>query len=203
MPVDQSSAAYRRRRTIVASSAVLLVSLSLGMSFAAVPLYRMFCQATGFAGTTQVADKGSATKGHRTLTVRFDANVAPGLPWSFEPETPSIALRTGTTATVYFHVTNNSDKPSSGNAIYNVAPEVVGEYFDKIACFCFSQQTLGPRESLDMPVVFFLNPALEADETMRAVDTVTLSYTFFAPKGDGRPVAETAPNVAEPAKTKL
>ncbi|UDL96107.1 cytochrome c oxidase assembly protein [Lichenihabitans sp. PAMC28606] len=182
MSDDQAERSYRRRRTLIASSVVAGVALALGMSFAAVPLYRMFCQATGYAGTTQVATGASADTGKRTLTVRFDANVAPGLNWSFEPETPSISLKTGTTATVYFHVKNKTDKPTVANARYNVSPDVVGPYFDKIACFCFTEQTLAPHEELDMPVVFFLNPELEGDETMAGVDTVTLSYTFFAPK---------------------
>ena len=127
------------------------------------------------------------------MTVRFDANVAPGLPWSFEPETPSVVLQTGTTATVYFKVTNNRrTRRAVGNAVYNVTPDVVGEYFDKIACFCFSEQKLAPHESAEMPVVFFLNPALERTRPWRAVDTVTLSYTFYAPKGVERPVADAA-----------
>jgi cytochrome c oxidase assembly protein subunit 11 len=182
MTDDTETRAYKRRRTLIASSVVAGVGLALAMSFAAVPLYRMFCSATGYAGTTQVADEASATLGKRSLTVRFDANVAPGLPWSFEPETPSITLRTGKTATVYFHVKNNANYATAADARYNVQPDVVGPYFDKIACFCFSEQKLAPNQELDMPVVFFLNPELENDESMAAVDTVTLSYTFFAQK---------------------
>ena len=182
-----------RSRTFVAWIVVAAVCGALGMSFASVPLYRLFCQATGYGGTTQVADSDSDTTGRRTLTVRFDANVAPGLPWSFEPETPSVLLQTGKTATVFFHVKNKTDHDIKANARYNVTPDVVGPYFDKIACFCFSEQKLGPNEELDMPVVFFLDPKLERDETMAAVDTVTLSYTFFAvgPSVAGRASAET------------
>ncbi len=187
---DAAYARSRRQGHLIACSVVAGVLLSLGMSFAAVPLYRKFCQATGFAGTTQVAAGPAAVTGKRTLNVRFDANVAPGLAWRFEPDTPSIALRTGTTATVFFRVTNLSDQPTVADARYNVTPDVSGLYFNKIACFCFSEQKLQPHESMDMPVVFFLDPALEKDESMAAVDTLTLSYTFFAPPNGGRPVAD-------------
>ena len=202
MADDPSLARHRRQRNLIASSVVGVVALSLGMSFAAVPLYRKFCQATGFGGTTQVAEGAAATMGKRSLQVRFDANVAPGLPWRFEPETPSVVVRTGQTATVFFKVTNNSDRPTVAEARYNVTPNVAGVFFDKITCFCFNQQRLEPHETVDMPVVFFLNPALETDESMRAVDTLVLSYTFFAPPGGNRPVAEAAP-AAEGTKSKL
>lgn len=166
----------------------------LALSFAAVPLYRMFCAATGYGGTTQAAKTAPDHQGLRQLVVRFDANVAPGLPWSFEPEIPQIRLRTGKTATVFFKVANLSDHPVAARASYNVGPDAAGAYFDKLNCFCFSEQTLGPREAAELPVVFFLDPALEQDETMRGVDAVTLSYTFFAAKrpaplviGGGKP----------------
>ncbi len=198
MTDDPSLAHHKRRRTLIASGVVAAVAFSLGMSFAAVPLYRVFCQATGFAGTTQRAEAASTRRGARTIAVRFDANVAPGLPWSFEPETPEINLRTGETATVYFKVTNRSARPTLAEAQYNVTPDVAGAYFDKIACFCFSQQHLGPNQTAEMPVVFFLNPALEEDETMAKIDTLTLSYTFFAPAAGGRPVATAEPTSAKP-----
>lgn len=191
---DPLRAASDRRRTLVASSIVGVVGLMLGLSFASVPLYRAFCQATGFGGTTQRAQASVVPEGKRSLTVRFDANVAPGLPWSFEPETPSVTLRTGRTATVFFHVENKSDQTTVAHAIFNVTPGVVGEYFDKINCFCFTDQTLGPHEAADMPVVFFLNPALEEDESMAAVDTLSLSYTFYAPKSGA--VAAASPGKA-------
>ena len=195
-------ARHKRQRNIIAASVVGIVGLSLGMSFAAVPLYRKFCQATGFGGTTQVAEGPAGTLGRRSLNVRFDANVAPGLPWRFEPETPAVTVRTGQTATVYFRVTNLSDQSTVADARYNVSPDVAGGYFDKISCFCFTQQKLDPHETLDMPVVFFLNPALEDEESMRAVDTLVLSYTFFAPPGGNRPVAAVTPD-GESTKPKL
>lgn len=151
----------------------------LALSFAAVPLYRLFCAHTGFAGTTQVAHEAPKLRGKRDLVVRFDSNVARGLDWSFVPDTPQITVRTGQTATVFFKVTNRSDHEVTAQAGYNVTPDVVGAYFDKISCFCFSTQKLGPHETVDMPVVFFLDPALEKEKTMDAVETVTLSYTFY------------------------
>ena len=183
---------------MIAGGVVVAVGCSLAMSFAAVPLYRMFCQATGFGGTTQRAAAAAIRTGRRDLAVRFDANVAPGLPWRFEPETPEVTLRTGQTATVYFKVTNESDRATAAEAQYNVTPDVAGLYFDKIACFCFSQQHLGPRETVEMPVVFFLDPDLENDETMACVDTLTLSYTFFAPPGATRPLAAAGSAASRP-----
>ena len=197
-------AAHRRRRNLIASCTVGTVALMLGLSFAAVPLYKRFCAATGFGGTTQRAEAAPvATQGKRTLTVRFDSNVGPGLPWSFEPETSSIDLRTGKTATVFFRVTNHSNRETIARAAYNVTPTVLGEYFDKISCFCFSDQKLGPGETADMPVVFFLNPALEDDETANAIDTVTLSYTFFVPKDGSVPVAQSAAPATTPVRSPL
>jgi cytochrome c oxidase assembly protein subunit 11 len=167
---------------LVVGSVAMLI-----LSFASVPLYRAFCAATGFGGTTQVAKLAPAKPGERRLSVRFDANVARDLPWRFEPETPRIVLRTGETATVYYKVVNLSDKPTSGLAAYNVSPDQAGAYFDKLACFCFTEQTLAPHESAEWPVVFFLDPALEADETMRRVDEITLSYSFFASRKESKP----------------
>jgi len=163
----------------------LLIGGSVAMlilSFASVPLYRAFCSATGFGGTTQVAKIAPAKPGERRLGVRFDANVARDLPWRFEPETPRIVVRTGETATIYYKVVNLSDRETSGVAAYNVSPDQAGAYFDKLACFCFSEQKLAPHESAEWPVVFFLDPALEADETMNRVEEITLSYSFFATK---------------------
>jgi cytochrome c oxidase assembly protein subunit 11 len=171
---------YRRRHYRVALIFSGIVACMVSLSFAAVPLYRLFCAATGYGGTTQVAHVAPSGPGKRVLIVRFDANVAPGLPWQFEPETPSVSLRTGETKTVFYKVTNSADRPISATAAYNVSPDQAGGYFDKLACFCFSEQTLQAHETAEWPVVFFLDPALEQDETMRHVGAVTLSYTFFA-----------------------
>lgn len=159
----------------------------LGLSFAAVPLYRFFCAATGYGGTPQIAKLSSPIRGQRDLIVRFDANVAPGLAWTFAPETQKLKLRTGETATVYYKITNRSDRVWTARAMFNVSPDSAGAYFDKIACFCFSEQKLKPHETVELPVVFFLDPALEKDASMKDVEEVTLSYTFFPanPSVDG------------------
>jgi cytochrome c oxidase assembly protein subunit 11 len=164
-----------------AAIVVLVAGVMLAASFAAVPLYRLFCAATGYGGTTQSASRAPDERGVRHIAVRFDANVAPGLPWRFEPETPEISLRPGETATVFFRATNLSDRETEGSARFNVAPDQAGAWFDKLQCFCFSAQKLGPRESAEWPVVFFLDPKLEQDQTMAKIDAITLSYTFFAP----------------------
>lgn len=180
-PAPQTEAS-KRSDARIAYSVAGAAFLMLGLSFAAVPLYDMFCRVTGFGGTPRVALEAAANLGERTLTVRFDANIGAGLNWSFEPEVGSIRLRTGQTATVFYKVTNRSDKETLGIATYNVAPNAFGPWFNKISCFCFTEQTLGPGESMDMPVVFFLDPELEKAETMRRMESVTLSYTFMAVK---------------------
>ncbi len=168
-----------QKHRFVALSVVAVFATMVGLTYASVPLFRVFCAATGFEGTTQVAKAAPAHTGARTMTVRFDGNVGPGLPWTFAPETPEITLRTGQTATVYYKVRNDAGRPVTARAEYNVTPGVMGGYFDKISCFCFSEQTVGPNETVEMPVVFFLDPALEHDKSLAAVDSVTLSYTFF------------------------
>ena len=183
----------QRSNRLPAVITVGVASLMLGMSFAAVPLYRMFCSMTGYGGTTQRVVSAPSAPGERTLTVRFDSNVAGGLPWAFEPETKQIALRTGETKTVFYRVTNLTDRAISATATYNVTPDQAGPFFDKLNCFCFSEQTLGPKETAEWPVVFFLDPALEKDDAMKRVDQLTLSYTFFESKKPGRSAEQTAP----------
>lgn len=181
------ASARRLRLTALTVGAVFVAMI--GLTYASVPLYRVFCAATGFGGTTQVAHAAPAQPGARSLTVRFDGNVGAGLPWTFEPETPQITVRTGQTATVYYKVRNDSGRPITARAEYNVTPDVVGGYFDKISCFCFSEQTVAAGETVEMPVVFFLDPKLETDKSMAAVDTVTLSYTFFPVRDRNRTAA--------------
>jgi cytochrome c oxidase assembly protein subunit 11 len=123
------------------------------------------------------------------IRVRFDANVAPGLPWTVEPETSSVTVRTGATATVYFKFRSQVARETAANAVYNVTPDVSGAYFDKIACFCFTEQHLGPGESAELPVVFFLDPKLEDDATMKDVDELTLSYTLYPARDAAKPAA--------------
>lgn len=179
---------------------VLAVAIGmLGMSFAAIPLYRAFCSATGFAGTTQVRRAAPKEEGKRIITVHLDANVTPGLALAFAPEVPQVSVRTGQTATVFFKVTNRSDHELAARAVYNVTPGQTGAYFDKIACFCFSEQHFGPHQTVEMPVVFFLDPALEKDETMSGIEEVSLSYTFYAAQ-DARPVTAAQANGKEPPR---
>jgi cytochrome c oxidase assembly protein subunit 11 len=190
---------HQRRQAWIAGATGLTVLVMLGMSFAAVPLYRLFCATTGYAGTTQVAKQAPATRGQRDMIVRFDANVGPGLGWSFSPEIPQIKLRTGETATLFFKVTNQTNSETAAQAMYNVTPDVAGAYFDKISCFCFTEQKLGPHETADMPVVFFLDPKLEADATMDGIESVTLSYTFYPSKSFSPVGAKAMVGSAKPA----
>jgi cytochrome c oxidase assembly protein subunit 11 len=185
MQSPPSRAGNRRIALIAASAAIAMI----GAAYAAVPAYYAFCRATGFGGTTQVAGGASAVKGERSLTVRFDANVAPGLDWTFEPETPSMTLRTGQTATVFFRFRNRAAHETAAIAAYNVAPEISGAWFDKISCFCFTEQRLGPLESAELPVVFFLDPRLERAHEMDGIAEVTLSYTLFATPEPAKPLA--------------
>lgn len=178
---------HKRTAIAVAGGAFFM----LGASFAAVPLYDLFCRVTGFAGTPMLADSAPVERGERFLRVSFDSNVDPGLNWSFEPEVNSVRVQTGETKTIFYRVTNRSDKAQTGMATYNVAPNQFGGYFNKIQCFCFTEQTLEAGESMDMPVVFFLDPALEKEETLKRMHSVTLSYTFMAVK-DPKPVAAAA-----------
>ncbi len=187
-PLQQLASGPRPNQR-VAIAVVAVVVLMVGLSFAAVPLYALFCKATGYAGTPQVAHGNADHLGKRSLMVRFDANVAPGLAWTFEPETDSLSVRTGDIVTVYFKATNLSATESAAVAAFNVTPELTGAWFNKISCFCFNEQRLGAHESAEMPVVFFLDPALETDPSMTAIDTLTLSYTFFPAKHRVAPVA--------------
>ena len=185
------------RPGLTAALCVVFVAGMVGMSFAAVPLYRIFCQMTGFGGTPQRADSAPARSLDRKVTVRFDGNVANGLGWSFRPRDRQVTLNVGEVAEVAFIAENRGDTVSTGTAAFNVTPEAVGAYFNKIACFCFTEQTLGPGQSLDMPVQFFVDPAIADDKELDHVGTITLSYTFFpAANPAPKPVAAVAPDAA-------
>jgi cytochrome c oxidase assembly protein subunit 11 len=177
--VSVGGRAQRNNRLIGVGGVTLAVTM-IALTYGAAPFYSAFCRATGYEGTPERVNANTDTQGHRILRVAFDTNVAPGLDWSFEPESESVRLRTGKTATVFFRARNLTDKPTEARATFNVTPEVSGEYFDKISCFCFTTQHLGPHESAEWPVVFFLDPSLEKDESMARVDSITLSYTLFA-----------------------
>lgn len=165
-------------RTILVSC-VVFFSCMIGVAYASVPLYRLFCQVTGFGGTTQVAEAAADTVLDRTIKVRFDANVAGGLPWEFRPLQREVEVRIGEVTEVAYRSANPSATPTVGTASYNVTPQAAGAYFNKMHCFCFEEQTLAAGEATDMPVVFFVDPAIvDAPET-RGLETVTLSYTFY------------------------
>ena len=156
----------------------LLALAMVALAFASVPLYRMFCQVTGFAGTTQRASEApGAVAG--TIGVRFDANIDPALPWKFEPVQETVRIHPGERTTIYYRATNYTARNTTGRAIFNVTPEDSGPFFSKIACFCFTEQTLKPGESVLMPVVFFVDPRIRDNEVTRAIDEITLSYTFY------------------------
>jgi len=180
------------RDAVVAFACGGFVAAMVGVSFAAVPLYSWFCRTTGFGGTTQVAKTAPEQTSGRVITVRFDSNVAPGLPWSFEPERRTIDVRLGEVVTVYYAVRNESARVTTGQAGYNVTPPTVGSYFEKINCFCFAQQTLQPGEKRDMAVVFYVDAKLGKDAEQNAVNNITLSYTFFPVRVPDPPVAESA-----------
>jgi cytochrome c oxidase assembly protein subunit 11 len=168
-----------RRHGMLALSLAGLVAAMVGLSFAAVPLYRIFCQATGYNGTPQRADKGADQVLDRTITVRFDGNVDPALPWSFAPEQRTMEVKIGETALAFFKATNRTEAPVTGTAIFNVTPEQAGLYFTKIECFCFTEQTLAAGASAEMPVTFFVDPKIVENDDTKNIAEITLSYTFY------------------------
>ena len=179
--------ARRMRRTALACAALALGMV--GVAFASVPLYNLFCRITGYDGTPAVGTAGASRVVDRTITVRFDANVIGGLPWKFQPEQTAINVKIGDVFTVYYRVTNESARETAGNAAYNVTPLTAGAYFQKINCFCFTEQRLKPGETRDMPVVFYVDPALVNDADQRTLDTITLSYSFY-PVRQSKPLAQ-------------
>ncbi|ORE97441.1 cytochrome c oxidase assembly protein [Aurantimonas sp. 22II-16-19i] len=185
------------RRNAGASGIVIAVACAafafgmLGAAFASVPLYRLFCQVTGYGGTTQRAEAAPAAVSEKQVTVRFDGNVAEGLPWTFRPNQREVRVNLGAQSTVSYHVENTSDRAITGQALFNVTPEAAGLYFNKIACFCFSNQTLQPGEKVEMPIVFYVDPDMADTEELKSLQAITLSYTFF-------PVDDPAPVVAAP-----
>jgi cytochrome c oxidase assembly protein subunit 11 len=196
-PAVSSRNAVRRglgRDATVAAACGAFVALMVGAAYAAVPFYNWFCRTTGFNGTTQVATSAPTSAPlTRTIAVRFDSNVAGGLPWKFEPEQTEIQVRIGEVVTVYYTVTNQSARATIGQAAYNVAPLTVGAYFQKINCFCFTEQTMAAGEKREMPVVFYVDPKLAADSDNDGLSTITLSYTFY-PVRAAEPLAAGEPD---------
>lgn len=181
-----ASTTHRNRDLVVAAACGVFVAVMVGAAYAAVPLYDWFCRTTGFGGTTQVATSVPERSLDRMITVRFDGNVAPGLPWRFVPEKNEIEARIGDVVTANYTVTNLAARTTLGLASYNVAPQTAGIYFQKINCFCFTEQRLGPGEKREMSVVYYVDPKLVADSEQAGLGYIVLSYTFF-------PVKESAP----------
>lgn len=181
------SLATRNRRTLIVTGAVIV---AMGAAaFASAPLYKKFCQVTGFGGTTQRADAAPGVASARVITVRFNSDVNPGLPWKFRPKQASVDVRPGEATLVAFEAENLSDAPVTGQATFNVTPSKAGIYFDKTQCFCFTEQTLKAGEKVDMPVSFFIDPDIAKDANLDDVKTITLSYSFFRAKNAEKPIA--------------
>lgn len=179
---------------------VVVVAMA-GLAFAAVPLYRVFCQVTGYGGTTQRAEAAPAQIGERLVTVRFNADVASrDLPWQFRiPDEAQATVHVGEDRLVFFHARNVGPEPTVGVATFNVTPFKAGPYFKKVACFCFDEQALGPGEAVDMGVSFFVDPAIDQDPNLRDVKTITLSYTFFRAKDEKERLSRLSAVPAPPA----
>jgi cytochrome c oxidase assembly protein subunit 11 len=175
-----------------------LVVVMVGLSFAAVPLYRIFCEKTGWAGTPQRAAEAPATIAAQSITVRFDANVAQGLQWVFEAVQPELTLHIGESKLAFFRATNRSPETVTGSAVFNVSPDLMGQYFTKVQCFCFTEQTLKPGEAVEMPVSFFIDPAILNDRDGSTVRDMTLSYTFYKVRNPRGNQASAAPRAQNP-----
>jgi cytochrome c oxidase assembly protein subunit 11 len=188
-PVHTIDGKTRRSNRIVAGACLAFFAGMVGAAYASVPLYRLFCQVTGYGGTTQRVEHQYSSKIlDRTITVRFDSNTSGGLPWDFAPVKREITMKIGEKVQADFRATNRFNTPTSGRASFNVTPELVGAYFNKVECFCFSDTTLKGGETLDMPVVFYVDPAIVDTPEMKDIRTITLSYTFF-PREVEKPVA--------------
>ena len=168
-----------RRNTALAGGLACLIGGMVGLSFAAVPLYRVFCQATGYGGTPQIGGAAGPGAMAESITVRFDANTSPSLPWQFTAGVPSLTVKLGEEELATYVGRNRSERSVTGVATYNVTPEKVGRYFHKTACFCFNEQTLAAGQSMDFPLSFWVDPAIATDPATRDVRTITLSYPFF------------------------
>jgi len=197
MAVEQPEPQRNSANARVAISLAAVVCGMVGLAFASVPLYELFCRVTGFGGTTQVADAVPEMISERRITVRFNADVSPKLPWDFKPEETSVELRVGEPGLAFYVATNEAARPTTGTANFNVTPDKAGIYFSKVQCFCFEEQELKPGESMRMGVSFFVDPALLDDPGMADVETITLSYTFFRDLDDLASEEEETASVAD------
>lgn len=168
-----------RRNTVLAGVTVAVMVGMVGMSFAAIPLYRLFCSATGYGGTPSIGLAAAPGSSGQIIRVRFNADINPALPWAFAPDQSEVSLNLGDEQVAFYHATNKSSRPVTGMALYNVTPEKVGKYFHKTACFCFNKQTLSGGQSMEFPVSFWVDPAIRTDPNTSDVKVITLSYTFF------------------------
>ena len=176
--VEKSPAGPRANRRVAVICLSLAVSM-VGVAYAAVPLYRLFCQVTGYGGTTQVATVAPTKVVDRQITIRLDANTARDMPWQFKPVEKTVQIKIGENRLVYYRAFNPTDETIKGTATFNVTPLEAGVYFNKVACFCFTEQVLKPGEEVDMPVSFFVDPSFVDDPMMKTVTAITLSYTFY------------------------
>ncbi|WP_426169019.1 cytochrome c oxidase assembly protein [Sandarakinorhabdus sp. DWP1-3-1] len=190
-----------RRRTALLAAGIALAMI--GLAYASVPLYRLFCQATGFGGTTGRAEASALPDaqalralGGRTIKIRFDSNTAPGMTWKFQPRDREQTIAIGEKRLAFYRATSTAGTATTGRAIFNVSPDTAGQYFRKIECFCFTEQTLAAGETVEMPVTFFVDPAILDDPDARKIDEITLSYTFY-------PVDNPAPKPLSAAATKI
>ncbi|MBB6408307.1 cytochrome c oxidase assembly protein [Mesorhizobium sangaii] len=190
--MSQVTASRKNTNRVVAFVCLAFFGGMIGMAYAAVPLYKMFCQATGYGGTTRRVTQQYANRVlDRDIVVRFDANIA-GVPWDFQPVDRSMTMKIGETVQAHYQATNKFDRPVTGRATFNVQPELAGPYFNKVECFCFTDTTLKPGETLDMPVVFYVDPDIVNVPELKDVKTITLSYTMF-PVEKSKPVASSVP----------
>jgi cytochrome c oxidase assembly protein subunit 11 len=200
--MDENETARRNlgrshRRVVI--SLVAVVAGMTALSFAAVPLYRIFCAQTGYGGATKRAVAASHDVRDRQITVRFDANISSALNWDFAPEQREVTLKMGENSLALFRATNKSSQALTGTATFNVTPEIAGSYFNKVQCFCFTEQTLAPGQSADFPVSFFVDPAMLEDPDAKNIEEITLSYTFFRANKEAEPPARASGGAASRA----
>jgi cytochrome c oxidase assembly protein subunit 11 len=183
------------RNDLVLAGCLAFVVVMVAAAYAAVPLYYLICRSTGYGGTPVRAAHAPAHSADRVITVRFDTNVDPGLAWTFQPVDRTVQVHVGETKLVYFKAVNNDRIPITGHATFNVEPDQVASYFDKLQCFCFTEQTLAPGETVEMPVIFFIDPAILKDRDVTDINDITLSYTFFSSVNQKTAAATSRANV--------